>query len=121
MDLAQARKSWFLHGTVGVLLMGSGLAVLFDAAFRRLKEVVAEIWIVEGTLGFILTMAGFAFFGSAIRYMVHMDRIVEYTDRKARRKKRHRSESASRGLRLETDDAVTTTRMRQERSAAGVS
>lgn len=70
-------------------MMGAGMSVIFDAAFRRFSEEIQEIWVAEGTLGFILFMAGFGFFGSSIRYMVHMDRIVEYSDRKARSRSRH--------------------------------
>ena len=86
--------------------------MLFDAAYRRLSESVVEIWVAEGTLGFVLFMAGLSFFGSAIRYMVHMDRMVEYADRKARRKTKQRR-SDSRKLRLETDDADIRVRSRK--------
>lgn len=99
--------------------MGCGVSVLFDAAYRRLSETVWEIWITEGTIGFVLMMSGLAFFGSAVRYLVHMDRIVEYTDRKAKRKKRQRSGNSSRSgeLRLETDDALTVTRNKRDKVA----
>ena len=48
-----------------------------------MAEAHWEIWVVEGTAGLILTMAGLAYFGSAVRYLVHIDRINEYVDRKA--------------------------------------
>lgn len=53
------------------------MSVVFDAAFRRMAEAQWEIWVVEGTLGLCMTMAGLAYFGSAVRYLVHMDRIAE--------------------------------------------
>ena len=71
------------------------MSVVFDAAFRRMAEAQWEIWVVEGTLGLCMTMAGLAYFGSAVRYLVHMDRIAEYTDRRARsraRKERKQTE-----------------------------
>ena len=72
------------------------MSVVFDAAFRRIMaEVQWEIWVVEGTLGLCMTMAGLAYFGSAVRYLVHIDRIAEYTDRRARsraRKERKQTE-----------------------------
>lgn len=112
MDLQTARRKWFAHGTVGVLLVGAGISVLFDAAYRRLSESVVEIWVAEGTLGFVLFMAGLSFFGSAVRYMVHMDRMMEYADRRARRHMKDRRRE-SRKLRLETDDAEIQVRSRK--------
>lgn len=111
MDLDIARKRWLLHGTSGVIAIGAGIAVLFDASFRRYSESIQEIWWSEGILGFVLFMTGLSLFGSSVRYLVHMDRIVEYTDRKARRKQRSRSEDSKRGYpRLETDGAQVKTR-----------
>ena len=95
MTLDTARKRWFAHGTTGFLLFGAGLAVVFDAAFRRIAEAQWEIWVAEGTLGLCMTMAGLAYFGSGVRYLVHMDRIAEYSDRRARsraRKEREQTE-----------------------------
>lgn len=71
------------------------MSVVFDAAFRRMAEAQWEIWVVEGTLGLCMTMAGLAYFGSAVRYLVHMDRIAEYSDRRAlsrARKEREQTE-----------------------------
>ena len=95
MTLDTARKNWMAHGTVAFLLIGFGVSVIFDAAYRRMAESQWEIWVVEGTTGLILMMMGLAFFGSAVRYMVHIDRMHEYADRKARgraRKEREQTE-----------------------------
>ena len=112
MTLDSARKKWFTQGTIAFLLFGMGISVIFDAAFRRMTESHWEIWVVEGTVGLVTMMMGLAFFGSAVRYMVHMDRMVEYADRKARRKTKQRR-SDSRKLRLETDDADIRVRSRK--------
>lgn len=94
MTLDTARKRWFAQGTTAFVLFGTGICVIFDAAFRRMSEAHWEIWVVEGTVGLILMMAGLAFFGSAVRYLVHMDRINEYVDRKARsRARRERNQT----------------------------
>jgi len=84
MTLDTARKRWFSQGTTALLLIGAGLSAMFDAAFRRVSEAHWEIWAVEGPIGLIMTMIGLVFFGSAVRYLVHMDRIREYVDRRAR-------------------------------------
>ena len=81
-------------------MIGCGIAILMDSAYRRFSEEIAEIWMVEGTVGFVLFMAGLAYFGSAVRYMVHMDRIAEYSERQARRRSRRESESGGKTKRM---------------------
>ena len=80
------------------------MSVVFDAAFRRMAEAQWEIWVVEGTLGLCMTMAGLAYFGSAVRYLVHMDRIAEYTDRRAR--SRARKERKQTELQMQQNEEV---------------
>ena len=92
MTLERARRQWLVHGTASFLLFGAGVSVIFDAAFRRMSEAQWEIWVVEGTVGLGLMMTGLAYFGSAIRHLVHMDRIAEYSDRRARSRARSRSQ-----------------------------
>lgn len=92
MNLDTARKRWMTQGTISFLLFGTGLSVVFDAAYRRIAETHWEIWAAEGTLGLILLMTGLAYFGSSVRYLVHMDRIAEYSDRRARSRARKERE-----------------------------
>ena len=80
------------------------MSVVFDAAFRRMAEAQWEIWVLEGTLGLCMTMAGLAYFGSAVRYLVHMDRIAEYTDRRAR--SRARKERKQPELQMQQNEEV---------------
>lgn len=80
------------------------MSVVFDAAFRRMAEAQWEIWVLEGTLGLCMTMAGLAYFGSAVRYLVHMDRIAEYTDRRAR--SRARKERKQTELQMQQNEEV---------------
>jgi len=68
------REKWWAHGSLGCLLVGSGMSIILDAASRKIAEDSWEIWFTEGTAGYIVLMSGLAFFGSAVRFMVHMDR-----------------------------------------------
>ena len=88
MTLNIARKKWLAQGIASFLFFGAGVAVVFDAAFRRMTESHWELWAAEGGVGLFLMMVGLVFFGSSVRYMVHMDRIVEYSDRRARSRAR---------------------------------
>lgn len=93
------------------VLFGMGISVIFDAAFRRMSEAHWEIWVVEGTAGLILMMTGLAFFGSAVRYLVHMDRINEYVDRKARSRARRERDRTELQMRQEQDIRLKPVRM----------
>lgn len=99
MELDTARKRWFSHGATGVLLFAAGVSLVFDAAFRRASEPVIEIWAAEGMMGLILMMLGLAFFGSSVRYLVHMDRIVEYSERRYKRDRKSKKRKSERGTR----------------------
>jgi len=111
MTLETARKKWFAQGTVAFLLFGMGISVIFDAAFRRMTEAHWEIWVVEGTVGLCMMMVGLAFFGSAVRYMVHMDRIHEYSDRKARSRARQEREQTELQMRRTSEVQLKPIRM----------
>ena len=87
MELQTAKKNFVSHGVMGGVLLVVGIASLFDGAFRRTTETIQEIWMVEFSAGLVLCLFGLVLFGSAVRYLVHMDRIAEYSERKAR----HRS------------------------------
>lgn len=94
MKLDVVKNRWRNHGFVGFFCCGAGVAVVFDAAYRRLTEAQWELWAAEGGLGLVLLLVGLAFFGSAVRYLVHMDRIAEYEDRKARHQSREQRSRA---------------------------
>lgn len=118
MDLQTARKRWFSHATTGALALGTGISLIFDASYRRFSEEVAEIWWLEGSLGFVLFMTGLAFFGSAVRYMVHMDRIAEYSERKARQRNQHRSRGATRSVKMRDEFSGDEIRLKPIKSGA---
>ena len=68
------RTLWFRSGAIGCTLIGTGLSVTLDALAQRLGDAAWWIWVLEGTAGLVVFMAGLAFFGDAVRYRVHMDR-----------------------------------------------
>jgi hypothetical protein len=87
MELQTAQKNFVFQGVIGMALVGVGIVSAFDASFRRTTESIQEIWMVEFGVGFVACLMGLVFVGSAVRYLVHIDRIAEYSERKAR----HRS------------------------------
>jgi len=87
MQLETAQKNFASQGVIGLVLAGAGITSVFDASFRRMTESFQEIWMAEFGFGIVACLTGMIFLGSAARYLVHMDRIAEYSERKAR----HRS------------------------------
>ncbi|RPG81998.1 MAG: hypothetical protein CBC74_000010 [Crocinitomicaceae bacterium TMED114] len=116
MKRETARKQWWIHGTVGFLLVGTGVSVFCDAAVRRITESNWELWFGEGTVGLVLLMSGLAFFGSAVRYLVHLDRIAEYSDRRARH--RARKQNARRQRERDVASAEQAEKRKQDLSSA---
>ena len=51
-----------------------------DSSARRAGGEAFWTWVVEGTLGLAVFMAGAGFFGSAVRHLVHMDRRRERSE-----------------------------------------
>lgn len=90
MDIQKARKQCTLHGFVGLLFLSLGMALIADGTYRRFVESVVELWMAEIGLGFVAGLIGLLFFGSAVRFLVHMDRIAEYAER---RQRKHRKSS----------------------------
>ena len=62
-------------------------------------------------VGLVTMMMGLAFFGSAVRYMVHMDRIHEYSDRKARSRARKEREQTELQMRRTAEIQLKPVRM----------
>jgi hypothetical protein len=103
MTLESAKKKYIRHGPIGVFLFSAGMSLFADGIYRRVSEVQQEVWIVESFAGLVAVLMGLAFMGSAVRYVVHMDRSIEYADRRARKRSR-KSDSA---LRPEQESAVS--------------
>ena len=85
MDLQRARKQLTFHGVVGIAFLLLGTALISDGTYRRVTEPVVELWMAEIGLGFMAGLVGLLFFGSAVRFLVHMDRIAEYAERRERK------------------------------------
>lgn len=90
MDLQKARKQLTLHGILGISCLMVGMAFIADGTYRRFSEPVVELWMSEIGLGFVAAFIGLLFFGSAVRFLVHMDRIAEYAERRERRHRESR-------------------------------
>ena len=88
MDLDRARKNWLTHGAIGSALFIAGSVASLDGIYRRVMEYHWEVWALELGLGLASTFLGLGLLGSAVRYLVHMDRIAEYADRRARSRSR---------------------------------
>ncbi len=86
MELETAQRKLAVHGTMGTVFLAIGVVAAFDAAFRRMSESIQELWMLELGVGMSFLLLGVIFGGSAVRYLVHVDRILEYSDRKARRR-----------------------------------
>ena len=61
-------RRWFIQGTVGILLTGSGLCCLIECGFMKYNGAGTWHWILYGTLSLILFMSGFILSIDSIRY-----------------------------------------------------
>lgn len=83
--MEELRKRWLKHGSFGCLLIGAGLSILLDAAADRIAGMAWWGWVAQGTFALVMVMSGLGFFGSAVRYLVHMDRLQEREERQRRK------------------------------------
>ena len=62
--LNKTYEKWNRFSPLGLLLIGLGLSIVSDAALSKGR---GKGWFFKGTLGLILTNAGIAIFGEAIK------------------------------------------------------
>lgn len=61
-------KRWFIQGTIGILLTGSGLCMVVESAFYKHISPDSYFWIFAGTGSLIIFMAGLILMIDSIRY-----------------------------------------------------
>lgn len=83
--MEELRKRWLKHGSIGCLLIGAGLSMLLDASADRVAGMAWWGWVAQGAFALVTFMSGLGFFGSAVRYLVHMDRLREREERQKRK------------------------------------
>ena len=88
MTLELAKKKYVRHGAAGLVLFALGMGVVADGVYRRLSELQEALWLVECALGVVVLLVALMMLGSAVRYLVHIDRLVESADRRARKRNR---------------------------------
>lgn len=60
-------KYWKLLAPLGLSLIGAGISIAIDAAFRRYEGAEFWTWVGLGTLGLVVMNAGVSIFGDAVK------------------------------------------------------
>lgn len=66
-------RRWFLQGTVGILLLGSGLCMLLEAAFYKHTDPPLMNWVLAGTGSLIVFMSGLVMMVDSLRFRIKYD------------------------------------------------
>lgn len=52
------KNEWFIKGTLGALLFGSGLCCMIESGFLKYEGALWYEWVLAGTLSLCITMSG---------------------------------------------------------------
>ncbi len=66
-------RRWFIQGTIGILLFGSGICMLVEAGFYKHTGPANWKWVVAGTFSLIVLMGGVILMVDSIRYRIAYD------------------------------------------------
>lgn len=60
--MAKSKKSsWFIKGTAGIILFGSGLSIAIESSVYKHSDEPWYTWVVGGTAGIALAVSGIIF------------------------------------------------------------
>jgi hypothetical protein len=77
MTQAQLHKKWRLFAPLGLATIGFGVSVVGNAIGLKIAQASAWEWFAWGTAGLILTNAGIAMFGEAVKCRVLYEILYE--------------------------------------------
>jgi len=71
--MKKIKRKWLICSVSGILIMGTGLSVLGEAAIAKAFEKGFMSWFLPGTAGLILIFAGLSVFGQGVVYKSILD------------------------------------------------
>lgn len=66
-------RRWFIQGTIGILLLGSGLCMFSEAAFYKHSHPPFWNWVFVGTGSLIVLMSGLVLMVDSVRFRIKYD------------------------------------------------
>ena len=67
------RTKWLILAPLSLILIGTGLCILTEAAWAKHTNAPFEQWFWWGTYSLILINGGLSLFGQAVRFRVELD------------------------------------------------
>jgi len=57
-DRKKLKREWFAKGTLGAILLGSGLCCMIESGFLKYSGAIWYEWAAAGTLSLCITISG---------------------------------------------------------------
>lgn len=70
MKKSNARRRWFIQGTLGIVLVGFGLCLFSEASFFKQTNPPVWEWVAFGTGSLTVLMAGLILMVDSVRYRI---------------------------------------------------
>ncbi|MFK7807112.1 MAG: hypothetical protein AB8F74_04845 [Saprospiraceae bacterium] len=67
-------RRWFIQGTIGILLLGSGLSMVVESGFYKQAQPTTWKWVLAGTLSLVVFMSGLILMVDSIRYRIAFEK-----------------------------------------------